>query len=105
MAQKTNPNILRLGKSKEWKYKYFEKKSEEFSTYNFKNLELKTYIKNFLKKNGLLLQDLKINFYKSNITIYVPYYNTSKSSLLINQKKLNQNIKIKKKFKINKNQK
>lgn len=101
MAQKTNPNILRLGKSKEWKYKYFEKKSEEFSSYNFKTLELKKYIKSFFKKNGLLIQDLKINFYKSNITIYAPYYNTSKSNSLINEKKLKKNIKIiKKKYKI-----
>ena len=97
MAQKTHSNIFRLGKNLEWKSKYFEKKPEELSAYNFKNLEIKTYIKHFLKENGLLVQDFKINFYKSNIKIYIPYYVTLNSSFLINQKKLNQHLKIKKK--------
>lgn len=93
MAQKTHPNIFRLGKKTEWKFKYFEKRSEEYTKYNFKSLEIKTYIKQNLKKNGLLIQDLKINFYKSNVKIYIPYYLTFNSSFLISKKKINQKVK------------
>ena len=44
MGQKINPNILRIGKIKEWKSKYVEKKSTEFSTVLFRDLEIKKFI-------------------------------------------------------------
>jgi len=47
MGQKTNPNILRLGKTKEWKSKYIEKKSNELPSYAFNDLEIKKFIRKF----------------------------------------------------------
>ena len=44
MGQKTNPNILRLGRIKEWKSKYIEKKTIESSTVVFRDLEIKKFI-------------------------------------------------------------
>ena len=47
MGQKTNPNILRLGKTKDWKSKYLEKKPTELSTYIFKDIEIQKFIFKF----------------------------------------------------------
>jgi hypothetical protein len=110
MGRRTNPNVFRLGKKLEWKYKYIEKKSEEFSIYNFKTLELKSAIKTFLKKNGLMLQNYKINFYKSTVKIYIPYYLLLKPNTKINEKKSKiklkkSRIKLKTNAKIKNNQK
>jgi ribosomal protein S3 len=51
MGQKTNPNILRLGRTKEWKSKYIEKKSNESSTLLIRELEIRQFIYQFFTKH------------------------------------------------------
>ena len=41
MGQKTNPNILRLGVTKNWKTEFFEKKKKELPLYIFNDLVTK----------------------------------------------------------------
>jgi ribosomal protein S3 len=92
MGQRTNPNIFRLGKNKEWKSKYFEKKSPELARYAFKDSEIRKYIRKFLEDNGLIVHDCRLYYADSSLYVFVSYYLTRKSVLLIN--KLNRTRKI-----------
>ena len=95
MGQKTNSISFRLGnKHNEWNSKYFEQNKEEFTYYNYQNIEIQTYLKKFLDKKGLFLQKCKLHFNKNNLYIFVSYFSTKKSSLLINKEKPNQFIKF-----------
>lgn len=78
MGQPINSNILRLGISKKWKTEFFEKKGNEFPLYTFKDLEIKSYVERFLKKNNLMLQDYKQHFNGSTLTLYISYFVSSK---------------------------
>ena len=77
MGQKINPNILRLGISKTWKTKFFEKKNKELPLYTFKDLEIKSYIERFLEKHGLILHDHKQHYSNSTLNLYISYFVTS----------------------------
>jgi len=93
MGQKTNSNIFRLGlKNNNWKSKYFEKSSEEFSLYSFQDFEIQKYLKQFLKLNGLILHNYKLQYSETTIHIFISYYITFKSLTLINKINSNQNI-------------
>jgi ribosomal protein S3 len=92
MGQRTNPNIFRLGKNKEWKSKYFEKKSPELARYAFKDSEIRKYIRKFLEDNGLIVHDCRLYYTDSSLYVFVSYYLAQKSVLLIN--KLNRTNKI-----------
>lgn len=99
MAQQTNPNIFRLGKTKEWKLQYFENPSKELPLSIFKNLEIKNFLKKFLKNNGLLLQNYKLYSSEKNLYIFISYYLTLNTIFLINKINKTQKIKlIKKKY-------
>jgi ribosomal protein S3 len=92
MGQRTNPNIFRLGKNKEWKSKYFEKKSPELAKYAFKDSEIRRYIRKFLGDNGLIVHDCRLYYTDSSLYVFVSYYLTQKSVFLI--KKWNRTHKI-----------
>jgi ribosomal protein S3 len=92
MGQRTNPNIFRLGKNKEWKSKYFEKKSPELARYAFKDSEIRKYIRKFLGDNGLIVHDCRLYYTDSSLYVFVSYYLTQKSVFLI--KKWNRTHKI-----------
>lgn len=81
MGQKVNPNIFRLGISKTWKTKFFEKKSQELPLYTFKDLEIKNYIERFLEKHGLILHDHRQHYSNSTLNLYVSYFITSDFNL------------------------
>lgn len=85
MSQKTNPNILRLGKIKEWKSKYIEKKSTESSTLVFRDLEMKKFISQLFVKNELKIQNCRIYYSESSLHIYISYYSFF-NSLVIDKK-------------------
>lgn len=82
MGQKTNPNILRLGKLKEWKSKYIAKKPTESSTLIFQNLEIKKFIFQFFEKNELKIQDYRIYYSENSLHIFIAYYNSIKPLLI-----------------------
>ena len=95
MGQKTNSNIFRLGvKKNEWNTKYFEKSKEEFTLYSYQNVQIHSYLKRFLKKNGLTFQNCKLHFNGTNLYVFVSYYKTAKSFFLMNKSMPNQHIKF-----------
>lgn len=96
MGQKINPKIFRLGiKKTQWDSRYFEKKKEETTFYNYQNIEIQTYLKQFLFLNGLMLQKTKLHFNATNLYLHVSYFSTKKAFILISKKTPNQNIKFK----------
>lgn len=76
MGQKTNPNILRTGKIKEWKSKYIEKKPTESSIVVFRDLEIKKFISQLFVKNELKVQNCRIYYSENSLYIYISYYNS-----------------------------
>jgi ribosomal protein S3 len=101
MGQKTNPNIFRLGKTKNWTSQYFEKKTNEIALYSFKNLEIKKFIYKFFKDNELLLHNCKVYYLNENsLYIFFSYYLTFDSTIYINSINKKHNIKFTHKKKI-----
>lgn len=94
MGQKTNPNILRLGKTANWKYQYFEKKSIESSIYTFKNLEIENFIIQFFKINGLTVQNTKLYYFDNTLHIFISYFLTLKIVSIIRLITKNQKIRF-----------
>jgi len=104
MGQKTNANIFRLGlKNNNWRSKYFEKSSEEFSLYSYQDLEIRKYLKQFLKLNGIILHNYNLQYSETTLHLFISYYITFKSLTLIDKINSNQDIisikKTKKKIK------
>lgn len=105
MGQKTNPNIIRLGKQNNWNYKYFEKKYNELPIYTFKNLEIENFIIRFLKLNGLTVHKIKFYHIENTLHIFISYFLSLKTILVINSsyktkklKLVKEQKKIKRKF-------
>jgi len=95
MGQKVNPTIFRLGKTTNWKQKYFEKKSTESAIYSFQDQEIKKFIYKFFKDNGLIVQNCVLHYLNENsIHIYVSYYLTFKSTFLLTKINKQQNVKL-----------
>jgi hypothetical protein len=74
MGQKTNSNILRIGKIKTWKSKYIEKKRTEFQTVLFRDLEIKKFLSHLFTKNKLKIQNSRFYYSESSLHVYVSYY-------------------------------
>ena len=94
MGLKTNENILRLGKTKEWKSKYIEKKSNESSVFAFKDLELQKFIYKFFSQSGLSVNNCKITFSEKFLHIFVSYFTLPTANSSIYQDNSRQKIKI-----------
>ena len=63
MSQNVNPILFRLNQTTTWKSNYIEKSSNEVALYNFKDIEIKNFIYQFFKIKGLLIHNLKLNYY------------------------------------------
>jgi len=97
MGQKNNANILRLNiNNNEWKSKYITQTYEESSLLVFKDLQLRTYLKQFLIRNGLMLHDYKFHINNNSIYLHISYFVGLKSLFLINQNTTIQKIRLKK---------
>nr|YP_009167299.1 ribosomal protein S3 [Fistulifera solaris]ALG35767.1 ribosomal protein S3 [Fistulifera solaris] len=83
MGRKANPIILRIDKTYASKAKYIEKKSLESPIYNFKNIEIENFIKQFFNSYGLSVHDLKLSFFNSTLYIFVSYFSTLKANSII----------------------
>lgn len=94
MGQKTNPNILRLGQTKEWKSKYIEKKSNELFGYTFNDLEIQKFIYKFFEENGLSVDNCKISQSENFLHIFVSYFILPRTKQYINQTNSQQKVKI-----------
>ena len=83
MGQKTNPNILRLGVSKQWNIKNIEKKPQEMGIYSFRSIEIKQFVEKFFNDNGLILAKCKVHYSDSGLLhILLFYYASSDFSFL-----------------------
>jgi ribosomal protein S3 len=94
MGQKTNPNILRLGKIKEWESKYIEKKTSEFSALTFRDLEIRKFIYQLFSKNELQIESCKLHYSESSLHIYISYYNSAKNPVLNGKNSYAKEIKL-----------
>ena len=100
MGQKTNPNLLRLSiNTNEWKSKHIHKTSEESSLLVYQNIEIKTYLNQFLSENGLIFHDYKLYINNDSLYLYVSYFTSLKSIFILNKNSANQKIKLKKEVK------
>lgn len=88
MGQKTNPNILRIAKVKEWKSRYIEKKASESSTLMFRDLEIQKFIYQFFSKNELKIQNIRVYYSESSLHIYISFYNSLKPTFFNKKTKL-----------------
>ena len=80
MGQKTNPNILRLGTTKNWKVEFFEKKNKELPLYVFNDLEIYEYIERFLKIKGIFIHDYRQFYSNKTLNLYISYFVTPKKN-------------------------
>lgn len=88
MAQTTNAIVFRLGiKNNEWNYRYFEKNKEEFTLFNYQNVQIQNYLKQYLNKYGLILHKTKFVFNNTNLHIFISYITTKKSIFLLKRSK------------------
>lgn len=96
MGQKTNPNIIQLTKTNKWNSNYIEKTSKDFHLHTSKDLEIKKFITNFFKINGLIIQNCKLNYANNNLTIFLSYQQTYNSINIVKEIDNSQKLKIKK---------
>jgi hypothetical protein len=61
-----------------WKQKYSEKSNTESHVNIFRSLEIENYLKQLFKKEGYDLQNSRLNFSNSALTIFLSKYRTSK---------------------------
>jgi ribosomal protein S3 len=97
MGQKTNPIVFRLGKIKEWKSHYIEKKTTESSSMIFQDLELKKYIQQLFLTHNLKILNCLTYFSAESLHLYISYYNLATPSLY-NKKKFKLTHKKREKF-------
>jgi hypothetical protein len=86
MGQKVSPEIFRVKNlNNNWKSKYIENKSSELSNFFFKSLEIKNFIKQFIKFHGLTLHNCKIALSNTSLHLIVSYYVANRASVMINK--------------------
>lgn len=83
MSRKANPIILRVDKTYASKTKYVEKKSLESPIYNFRNIEIENFAKQFFSSYGITVHDLKLSFFNSTLCIFISYFSTLKANSII----------------------
>ena len=95
MGKKANPNILRLGQTKEWKFKYIARKANELADYSFNDLETQKFINKFFSWNSLVINNYKLSQSDNFLHIFISYFSAPKIKQLINQTNNYQNVKLK----------
>lgn len=94
MGQKINPNIFRLSHTNNWDSNYIEKKSTDYSFHQIKDLEARKFIVAFLKKHGLNVHTLRLNYLNNNLNILIWYTKNYHSLSLINKINKLQRVKF-----------
>jgi hypothetical protein len=92
MGQKVNPEIFRLERlNNNWKSKYTENKKKETSAFFFKSLEIKNFIKRFSRFHGLAFHNCKLALSNTSLHLFVSYYTTKHSTIIINRESTKNN--------------
>jgi hypothetical protein len=103
MGHKTNPIIFQIGKTKNWRSNYIEKKTSENATYTFKDFEIKKFIYKFFEDNGLILHHCKIFYSENIIYIYTSYFLSLKTLQILYQYRKKEKTQLKHLQKTSKN--
>jgi len=94
MGQKSNPILIRLSQTNEWKSKYYEKKLREHPVYLFKDLEMRRFIYQYFKNIGIAVHQTKLCYHENSLHIFISYYASLKSALLVNQVNRAQKLRL-----------
>lgn len=98
MSPKVNPIVFRLNQNNNWKSNYIENNSKELLTYNFKDIEIRNFIYQFFKKNGLLVHNIKLQYYNNETHIFISYIGSSKLLFFLQNAHKNKKVKLKSKI-------
>jgi ligand-binding SRPBCC domain-containing protein len=98
MGQTTNPNIFRLGKKKEWKSKYIEKKTGESSAIIFQDSEIQKFIYQLFWRHQLKVHAFRTYYSEKTLHFYISYYNLAKPQVLERNSTLQHKIFFSKSF-------
>lgn len=107
MGKRTDTKqILQVGKKNNkylWESKYFEKHANESQIYLFQSIEIKKFLRNFLKMYGLSLYKYNISFSESSFNTYISYFKTSEIKNIVSKINISHKLKLVKKKKTLKN--
>lgn len=73
MGQKTNPIIFQLTKTHDWKSKYIEKKTSDFSVHSKQDLEIQNFIMKFFNDEEMVVNHCKFYYLNRSIHIFISY--------------------------------
>lgn len=94
MGQKTNPIIFQLTKTHDWKSKYIEKRTSDFSVYSKKDLEIQNFIMKFFENNKMIVNQCRFYYLNGSIHIFISY---AQSQATLQLKTLKKSLKVWKK--------
>lgn len=94
MGQKTNPIIFQLTKTHNWKSKYIEKRTSDFSVYGKQDLEIQNFIMKFFKNDAMVVNHCRFYYLNRSIHIFISY---TKSPTTFQLKALKKSLKVWKK--------
>lgn len=80
-------------KKNSWESKYLEKNNNESHIYLFKSLEIKQYIRQYLKNYGFVLNKFKLSFSGSILHLFISIYKTEQAKLILEKNKQNKKKK------------
>lgn len=86
MGQKVHPEIFKLSKTAGWKSKYIEGKKKNLGLHARKDLEIRTFIKQFFTEIGLNIHKCKISYLNRQLNIQLSYTKSDKMTLTLDQK-------------------
>lgn len=78
MGQKVHPEILKLSKTAGWKSKYIERKKINLGLHAGKDLEVRTFIKQFFTGIGFDIHNCKISYFNQRLNIQISYTKNNK---------------------------
>lgn len=80
MGQKINPTIFRL---KNWNLQCVEKNKEEHNLFNYQNIQIQKYLRQFFSIKGLDIHATKLFYSQKNLYIYITYFSTKEILLFL----------------------
>lgn len=95
MGQKVNSIIFKTPVLKHWKSKYIEKKTSDLAYYNFRDLELQNFLNKVFEENGLLTNNIKINYHGNLLHVFISYYFKIESEKQVVSNLKKKSIKVK----------
>lgn len=80
-------------KNKKWKYKYLRKTLNENTLYFYEKLKIEKYLNQLFRSHGLIIHNLNLKIAKTFMSLFISYYNTTKTAFITNNINYIQKIK------------